>query len=58
MSSDAQSGFEHGRKDDLISIGYVLIYLANEGQLPWIDRRGRSDHTDDAITKKETLNIS
>jgi len=35
-SVSAHEEMEQGRKDDLESIGYVLIYLAT-GTLPWMN---------------------
>lgn len=34
MSINVQQAHEYGRRDDMISLGYILIYLFN-GQLPW-----------------------
>ena len=34
-SINALKGFEHSRRDDLESFGYVIIYLANKGVMPW-----------------------
>lgn len=35
-SVNAHLGKEQSRRDDMISIGYVLIYLAT-GKLPWMN---------------------
>jgi len=40
-------GYEQGRKDDLVSLGYMLMYF-NRGNLPWERLKGS--------TKKETTN--
>ena len=34
MSANANKGYEQSRRDDLESLGYLLIFLAN-GDLPW-----------------------
>lgn len=34
LSADASEG-THGRKDDLISVGYLLAFLWRGGTLPW-----------------------
>ena len=34
-SLNAITGFEHSRKDDLESAGYVMIFLLNKFKLPW-----------------------
>ena len=34
-SANATGGFEHSRKDDLESAGYVMIFLLNKFNLPW-----------------------
>ncbi|XP_054159912.1 casein kinase I-like [Oppia nitens] len=48
MSIHAHDGNEQSRRDDLISVGYTLVYLANDG-LPWSQIRSnmfstRLDH--------------
>ena len=35
LSAHANQGYEHNRADDLISLGYVVVYLAKGGWLPW-----------------------
>jgi len=39
-SLDSHLGKEAGRKDDLESIGNVLLYLLRNGNLPWMQIRG------------------
>lgn len=34
-SKDTHRGYEHSRKDDLIAISHILVYLFNNGSLPW-----------------------
>ena len=42
MSRNANKGYELSRRDDLESLGYMLIYLAKQN-LPWINLKFNED---------------
>jgi len=42
-SLNAHSSFEQSRRDDLESIGNVLIYFAKGGELPWMKYEAKSN---------------
>jgi serine/threonine protein kinase len=35
LSLNGCAGGEQSRKDDLIALGYILVWLLRKGQLPW-----------------------
>ena len=37
LSLNANGGHEHSRKDDLESLGYILVHFMKGGNLPWSD---------------------
>ena len=43
---------ESSRRDDLLAVGYVLIYFARGGDLPWMEVEG--DRMEELRIKEET----
>lgn len=43
LSQGTHNGQEHSRRDDLEGLGNILIYLANQGKLPWSQHKFPGD---------------
>ena len=56
-SINASSGIEQSRRDDLESLVYTLIYLAN-GELPWDNVKGKTKYECLLKAQKEKISIS
>lgn len=55
MSIAAHKGFEHGRKDDIESLFYLIVYLA-KGKLPWQTSDNSKKSLDIIKEMKEKIN--
>lgn len=57
-SINAMKGYEHSRRDDLESLGYIILYLAI-GKLPWqgLKIEGKRDRIIRTLMVKEKVNI-
>lgn len=53
-SVQAQQAYEYGRRDDMISLAHILIYLLNGGELPWMNE---SDPRK-CIAMKQSMNVA
>lgn len=42
MSINSHSGYEQSRRDDLMGLFYVLLYLS-KGKLPWSAKKGEDE---------------
>ena len=56
-SLSAHLGVQQGRKDDLESLGYLLIYFLN-GKLPWQQLKGSGDLDELIRNKKAATSVS
>lgn len=54
-SVNAHRSKEQSRRDDLESIGYILLYFLKEGHLPWIDLT--DEEFAEQIRAKKYLNL-
>lgn len=48
MSLNAHKSWEQSRRDDMESIGYLLVFLCRDGYLPWM----RAENTGDGKHKQ------
>merc|ERR1712232_828210 len=55
---NAQLGIEQSRRDDLESVGYVMLYIMNKGQLPWVEDRKLTKEGNRAWILKQKQEIS
>ncbi|KAL0485309.1 casein kinase [Acrasis kona] len=56
-STNSHLGFEQSRRDDLESIGYVLVYLL-KGQLPWQGLRAKTKEQRHTLIGKKKISTS
>jgi serine/threonine protein kinase len=56
-STNSHLGFEQSRRDDLESIGYVLLYLLS-GELPWQGIRAKTKEQRHQLIGKKKLSTS
>jgi len=57
VSVNTHLGYEQSRRDDLETLGYVLLYFISGGQLPWQNLKAKTKqvkYTRIAIVKQET----
>jgi casein kinase 1 len=57
-SLNALAGFEQSRRDDLESIGYVVVYFMRGGRLPWQGLRASTKAESCALIKKCKMETS
>lgn len=58
-SADAHAGKEQSRKDDLYSLGYILVYLL-KGKLPWMEVKSLTpdERFDEVLECKKKTSLS
>ena len=59
-SLNAHQSFEQSRRDDLESLGYIFVYFAKDGKLPWMkaeDPRGEKNTTKKELAIKNNTTL-